>query len=286
MSILDVSQMWSRDNPSWQISDDRKTRTYAAKEAYQILATADTTKEEIYAANGLPKPGMVLSGTVSVFVKKVTAIRVSPILWIADVEYGGEHGPRGPEDSPLNAPPEITWSDVETDEPIDTDADGNAIVTANGEPIYGVTMKVPDPVVTIVRNFRTFNPFSTARYRQSVSSDWFLGFPPGTARLTKYQAQQIYDDRGSYWKITGTIQFRLAVHTTNEFAWHARVRHEGLYEKLADGKIVRAVDRFGEFVTKPVLLKSDGTRENDINNAYWLLFRRYQPLPYRALGLI
>lgn len=286
MSIVSIVQMWSRDSSMATISDDRTIRGYSASTAFQIVTSADATREEVLAAAGLPRVGDVLAGAPAIFVKKVNPIRVSPILWIATVDYGGEFGPAGVTESPLNNPPEINWTDAETDEPIDTDADGNAIVTANGEPIYGVTAKFADPVLNVTRNFRTINLYGIAAYRRSVNSDSFQGWPPGTARLIRYAATKVYDNAGGYWKVSAAIRFRAPIHTTAEQAWFARVRHEGLYEKDANGNIVRAVDRLGEFVQRPVLLKSDGTRENDINSAYWKLFRRYAPLPYSALGLL
>ena len=86
--------------------------------------------------------------------------------------------------------------------------------------------------------------------------------------------------------MTASIRFRYPFNTTPEKAWYARVRHEGFYEKLSDGRIVRAIDDNGEPTTKPVLLKEDGTRETVSENAYWLEFKRYQPLPYNVLGLL
>jgi hypothetical protein len=35
-----------------------------------------------------------------------------------------------------------------------------------------------------------------------------------------------------------------------------------------------------------VLLKADGTRETNPDNAHWLEFQVYRSLPYQGLGLI
>ena len=51
-------------------------------------------------------------------------------------------------------------------------------------------------------------------------------------------------------------------------------------------RIRRAVDGDKEPVQKPVLLKRDGSRETNENNALWMESRLYGALPYNALGLI
>jgi hypothetical protein len=39
-------------------------------------------------------------------------------------------------------------------------------------------------------------------------------------------------------------------------------------------------------MTRPVLLKQDGTVETEKENAFWLEVQRYGSLPYNALGLL
>jgi hypothetical protein len=51
-------------------------------------------------------------------------------------------------------------------------------------------------------------------------------------------------------------------------------------------RIVQAVDSEKQPVASPVLLKWDGSRELNANNARWLETRLYGALPYNALGLI
>lgn len=49
------------------------------------------------------------------------------------------------------------------------------------------------------------------------------------------------------------------------------------------GRVQRAQEN-GEPTVKPVLLKYDGTRETNPNNAVWIEIEKYKPLPYNALG--
>jgi hypothetical protein len=54
-----------------------------------------------------------------------------------------------------------------------------------------------------------------------------------------------------------------------------------------DEVISQAVDpKTKNLSTVPVILKEDGTRETDPENAHWLEFQRYGSLPYAALGLV
>lgn len=290
MPVSSVTSMWSRYSSSLSRSEKKRIRTIT--DAYQIVHTADTDNLDIEFAAGVPRIGDVYPGRLFVYCDSLSFEKASPILTIATVNYKGEIGPTGDQDSPLNKPPEISWSDTETDEPTDEDINGAPIVNVNGEPIDGVTMKIADNIVTIKRNFLTFNPYVTGLYRHSVSSDTFLGYPPGTARLIRYNAKNVnVDDNQTFWEVTASIQFRLGIRTTDDKAWYKRVRNEGFYEVVTDPfstspVIVQATDGNGKPVTRPVLLKVDGTRETNPNNANWLEFQVYRSLPYNALGLI
>lgn len=50
-------------------------------------------------------------------------------------------------------------------------------------------------------------------------------------------------------------------------------------------KLIRAVDEDKEPVTRPVLLKANGQRELNADNAVWLERPTKRPMPYNALGL-
>jgi hypothetical protein len=96
----------------------------------------------------------------------------------------------------------------------------------------------------------------------------------------------IYGGIQEEWTVTARIQFREPfAGTTPEQTWYKRWRHEGLYIK--DGNIVRrATDDTGNDVSRPVLLKVDGTQETNPDNAYFVHSQVYGSLPYSGLGLI
>jgi hypothetical protein len=286
MSIVSVEKGWSRTS-SQGSSSDGKTFSLSFTEGWQVVHSADATELEILNAPGLPQVRDFYPDTFVPCTSVGPVSKLGPIFSIVMIQYDGEVGPNGFDDPPENKLPEYTWSDSTTSEAIDEDWDGNPIVTANDEPIQGVTMDIADQTLTITRNYLLFSPWLTHQYRHSVNSDAFAGYPAGTARLVGFSASNQVSENGSYtyWKVNAKVQFRYPYNTTAEKAWYARVRHEGFYVKV-DGNVVRATDDYGEPTTKPVLLKADGTEETDSDNAHWLEFKRYQPLPYAALGLI
>lgn len=290
MTIYESTKMWSRTSSSATATDNGRGFDISFQEAYQVTHDPGTTMLEIYtsAVGPDPMPAMnsTFPGTASVFYDSASPTLVSPVMTIITYTASGKFGPSGPDDNPLNMPPKIDWTDAETDEPIDVDFDGNPIVTINNEPIEGVTTKIADQVVTIQRNYAAFSPYATAAYRRSVNSDTFLGYPAGTAKMIRFNAKEIRGDGlPAYWDVTASIQFRLPYRTTATKAWHARVLNQGYYIK-SGSNIIRATDSNGEPVVKPVLLKTDGTRETNPANATFLEFKRYGALPYNALGLL
>lgn len=283
MAVDLVTQMWSRKKGGIA-SQDGRTFTYTQSDGFQVTTTADGTLSEIVTHTDIPKVGQSLSGAPFITVKSVTPTRISPIYWIVDVQSSGEAG-SSEEPSPIDNTPTIKASSVESEAEIDEDADGNPIVTTNNEPIYGVKKKIYDLSFSITRNFLAVNDDLANQYLDSVNSDTFLGFPAGRVKMTGYTYDVVFSDALVYYKVTGNFLARTPYNTTAEKAWYARVRHEGFYEKVGS-LIVRAVDDNEEPVTKPVLLAEDGTRVTDPANAFWKEFKRYQTLPYNALGFV
>jgi hypothetical protein len=161
----------------------------------------------------------------------------------------------------------------------------------NNEQIEGLSFDLADTVCVIRRKFVTVNLPSIAQYRHAVNSDTFLGWAPGTAKLVGYSARNKFKfgTGQELWDVTARIQFRKGLMgATDEKAWYKRWRHEGLLVRDAPGSVFtsRGRDHLGQEVTKPVLLKLDGTQEFDPDNAHWFYTKLYDSLPYSALGLV
>lgn len=280
-SVTAVTQMWSRRGGSYT---SERFNTFANNwtitEAYCVVCTVDTDIKTIRSATGVPQHGDAHPTESGTYVESVQPEPVSPILWIVTVGYVGIALDAGDID--------IDWTDTTTSEPIDRDYDGNAILTANGEQIEGLTVEVPDQVVVIRRRFTTINTYAIAAYRRSTNSDEFLGWPPGTARLVGFQARNRFRFGApqELWEVTARIQFRDAfMGATAAQAWYKRWRHEGMYVKV-DGVIQRARDPLGQETSRPVLLKADGTQETNAAAALFNYTKIYGSLAYSGLGLL
>lgn len=282
MSVSDVTKMWSKTGGS--LSSEKLstiTQKWAITEGFQVVCAATDTIDIVVAAVAALYPIGTAHATVSpaAYVKSYTPSQMSPILWVVVVNYEGIVSEDGVD---------VEWTDVTSTEEVDRDWDGNAIVTANNEPVKGLTMDIADQVVTIRRTFMTIDTAGIAQYRRATNSDEFLGWPPGTARLVGFSAKNrfLYSGVNEMWDVTARIQFREPyANTTAEQAWYKRWRHEGFYVNIG-GVIQRATDDMGQEMSRPVLLKEDGTLETDPDAAHFFHTQVYGSLPYSGLGLV
>lgn len=229
MSIESVTQMWSRQTGNVS-TDDNKTFKASFASAYQVVHSAGATRQEILTATGIPQLGDVYPGTSYVYCKQVGDVQpVGPILSIVPVSYSGEIGPNGQDDNPLNKPPDIQWTNAKTSEPIDEDGYGFPICNTNGELVDGISKDISDFVLTVKRNYAAIDIYSINAYLDSVNSDTFAGWPPGTGTLDAFTADSVLDDDVGYWTVSAKIIFRVPYRTTPARAWWARYRNEGFY---------------------------------------------------------
>jgi len=280
MSVINVTKMWSKTGGQGTSEKyDAFATAYSLTEGYQVLAEIGDLTPTIADDPNIPQYGDQHPSGVEAYVRAKDVQQVSPIFWQVILGYVGE---------PFDATVDVEWSDAASTEPIDRDFDGRAIVTANGEPVDGLSMDISDNVVVIRRKFFMVDTFIASQYRYATNSDTFLGWPPGTARLVGYSASNQFKFGAplEMWDVTARIQFRWPfAGATAATAWYKRWRHEGLY--INDGGTVRrATDDQMQEVTKPVLLKTDGTQETNPDNAVFYYTQVYGTLPYSGLGLI
>ncbi len=281
-------EMWSRQSGSAE-SPDGKQRILNMQRAFTVTLAASDPLEVCYQASGLPLVNDPYPGTFFVICRNLSPQRVSPIMAIVTASYSGEIGPGDETSSPVDNEVIVSWRNATTDEAIDQDWNGKAIVTKNNEPIDGITERIADQVATIERNFLTINMYAIRAYLKSSNSDTFLGWPAGTARLMEYNASNVITNGvAGFWKVSATVQFREPYNTTADKAWYKRVRHEGYLVRDAAGETPHIAwdEKTKTPVTKPILLKENGTRETDPDSAFWLEFQTVDSLPYSALGLI
>lgn len=202
----------------------------------------------------------------------------------------------GQEQGPLAQPTQISYFSITSEEAIQDDRANKPIVTKNGEPIEGVTRPISDLGIRLSKNFATFDPASFYLFSDCVNSDTFLGFPPGTLRIASIQAdEQFYNDADGneipFFSVQVEIHARKPYQVPAEKAWFKRVRHEGYYvkESNSSNRVVRALDKEGMPVSKPVLLDDSGlalTIPPDALSveAKWLLFEVFEKVSFASMG--
>lgn len=294
-TVGNAIKMWSRQNSSATLSENFRRMDVTFSEAYQIETSYDASELDVYLAPGLPQASQSYPGFPFVYAERAQLQRVSPVFWIATVDYKGEiggagGGAGGTNPNPLFALPIIKFDDVETEEEIDVDFLGNPIVNTAGERVRGVKALFSDQVLTVTRNFAVFDTYVQAIYRRSVNSDTFQGWPAGTVKLMKLSADNVADANTGYWKVTGVFQFRFPYNTIPARAWYNRRVSMGLKQRQSVGstKLIPTVDGHKQPSTTPQYLDEDGMQiENiDTNPPFWQETQLYGQLPYNALGLI
>lgn len=233
MSIDNVVEMWSRSSGSIETPDFGKSYRANFERAFSVVHSADATQIEIVESVNIAL-GDSFPGAPTVFCTKVGPHqRTGLIHSIVPVSYAGEIASGDPADSAVNKLPEITWSNSKTTEPIDTDGYGFPLTNVNGDLMQGFSKDVSDFTLTVKRNFLSINIYAINEYLDSVNSDTFAGWPPGTAALDTFQAQ--IENPGlptEYAVVSAKIDFRVPYLTTAERAWWLRYRNEGLNERI------------------------------------------------------
>lgn len=289
-------EMWSRGEGE-AASDDGLRRTYTRSRGFTVTLDAGDPLEVAFQAAGLPLVGDSLPGVPLCICRRLRPVQISPILAMVVAQYSGEVGPNSVQGStPIDNPIVVNWASNITDEPIDEDINGRPIVTANNEPIDGLTERFPDAVCTIQRNFANINVLGLEQFLRSRNADTFAPpgtapWPPGTVRFMGYTANQVFGSNQStgYWSVTGEFHCRYPYNTTADRAWWKRVRHEGfIVRETAGGPTFHGEDDGTppNLISRPVLLKEDGTVETDPENAHFLEFETIFALPYADLGFI
>lgn len=289
-ALYEPIEMWSTQTGTIS-SDDGKRKKMSINRCYSIVCEPDDTWVDVVkAAVDLPEVGDAHEELDRLICTKKTPKRVSPVYFLVDMTFEGEIGPDGIESNPLDDPPDVQWTKQDREEEIDEDINNECVQTEAGERYDNISMTICDLVVNVKRNYRYINLPGTYEYLHSVNSDIFLGFAAGIAKLTGFSAKHVIDDTldMGYWEVNATITFRYPWRTQARRAWWKRVKHEGYYEKDAEGKRIRACDDNKEEVVRPIPLDEDGKKLEDPTDRTQVVFKEYQiyqELPYNSLGL-
>lgn len=230
MTVSSVIESWSRRDGGYE-SDDGKTARFTATTAYQVVHDADDSEDTILLASGVPRIRDTFPGKFGVFCTSVKRTAQGVNSSIVTANWLGEVGV-APDDGALSAPVSWVWTNNETSEPVDTDANGLILCNSNGELKEGFTKEVSDFSLTVTRNFAAINTYTISQYLDSVNSDPFGSpdsiWPAGTATLRKFTAQTQQTGASLYYAVTAQIDFRVPYLTIPARAWWYRYRNDGL----------------------------------------------------------
>lgn len=203
------------------------------------------------------------------------AIPKGPMFFHVEVEYAGK-------DSPLLERPDYGWTWVHSTEPVDRDANGDAMANPLGHAYTGISRKFSDLRLTYTRNEASFSPVAMLAYADAVNSDTFWGAKAGLAQVQDISGKRIVDGTGYYWNVTYVIDFR-------KDGWKHRTACQGLYYYKNDDsgkkRVVPAVDANGSPLTTPVKLKANGELLPEGSETVWEEFQLYPRVAFAGLGL-
>jgi len=294
MATYDVQRDIENDSSGSSI-DEEGFITLTASQGYTILLSEATTETSVSvlenaqtATPKLPKQDDTHPENPKLFVNDITMEKLSPIYYTAIVQYASVPFRDGddPSSSPTDLPVEVEWDTIESEEPIDTDRDGNPWeVPYTREPIGGLTTILFDQEGTFTKNVILYSPVVASGWTGRVNSNEWFGFPIGTLRIRKVKAKLAKKGQSPYWVMTIVITSRKPYRTTNAKAWWKRIRCQGFYEVARDG-VVRAVDDDGFDVTQPIPIDANnGQRLPEGQQIQYLEKPEFEELNFDILGL-
>jgi len=190
-------------------------------------------------------------------------------------------------DNPLNRQP-IYWIEhVTYTEDVEKDRDGKPVVnSANQQFNEPVERDVSRMVLTVEKNFSSVQAIINLNraHALTVNAGNFYGAGSGECLCRPIQCSRRQVEEGvQFWTATFRIEF-------NPDTWTKTVLNCGFkhYDNENDKNLVQATDINGIPVCEPVLLKNNGTREDDgveANNTHMLDFELYKSSNFNLLGI-
>jgi len=274
MAHVDTILTWP-GRSGGQETDQTGMRQDTAVEVYSVLFDGAAGITDALGAAGVPAHGAAWSENAALIVCRTRALQVSPLLFDVTVEYAGKT-------SPLLQPVQRSWRNAKTNEPIDRDQAGDAILNPVGEPYTGIRRDYTDAVLVYTRNEATF-PIATALiYQDAVNSDVFLGAAANYAKMLNITGPEVIDG-GSYYRVTYEIQFRADSWRHRELCRGKRYWDGTM--KAGKKRAINVIDDNGDPVSEAVRLKADGTLLPPGDPDVWELIDKYPKLPFAPLAI-
>ena len=289
MPLVDLKQKWSDDESTASRSGTTDSRSSVRSWTATGDSAADTV-EEIRSQSQL-RLGQGLAGDSFATMGNLRCKRLAPMYYELSAVFNAE----GEEaEDPTELPASVSFSFVATEEPIDEDVNGNAIVTDNDEPFDPPLTEVYYDLLIIFKKARlTYDPIQAWEYAGATNSDTYLGFPPGTCVMRPGSATEAEAGDIAYFDTTVEIQVRHpSPQQVAERVWWQRVRHEGFLELDTDGNGPdHAKDSTGNRVSSPVQLihvepdAGDNGKRAAAGDAYFKEFETKRKLPFSVIAM-
>jgi len=204
---------------------------------------------------------------------------VSSCLWKVTVHF--KYVP-----DPLSQPAVISYDFVQSTEPVEQDADGNALLNSADEPFDPPPSdEVYDLVMAVEVNWGSFDALQAAQYINAINSDvFFYGiFSPATVRCTRFSGTPDRVANLEYYKVS--LEF-----AARADGWKRRLLDQGYRIKTGtddDGNTTyqQLKDEDGNLLTQPVLLDGNGERLAAGQPPVYLESNKYKSQPFALFGL-
>lgn len=279
MAVHAVSERFSGKGLGIE-SPDAKTFSQNATRVFDVLVNNLSDNEVVaLTAPGIPQVRDPHPTNAYLRASSVHAQKTAPYRYEVQIGYAA---PGSPGQSPLDQPLSIELDAIVSEEDFDVDANGTAMVTVTGE-AFKPAIKVPvyDTVIRCSKNLPTVDPVFISTYRNTVNSDNWNGFPPGTVRITSFKAQSVSDADQPYWSVSAEFQVRRAAPgSTDAKAWYKRVLAQGYKSKFSTGSPLHI---FGGALVRHD--KTTGVWLRDTEDSQFYEFKIFRSLPFAPLGL-
>ena len=256
-----------------------------------VFKTSTLIRQELQNSGGLPREGSLHPDSGISTVRAVALNDQSPSYRRAVVSYTATPRPSSDTDEdqdPWELPASISFASVSQEVPVDTDADGNAILNpGTDEPVEGITRKINDLSMVITKNLVGINPTNIQGFSNKVNNDTFLDFVAGRCLTGDISANPAVHDGTDYYIVVVPVMVREPYAVPASKTWYHRRMLKGFYHlDTAGGDVVRAVDKEGQYTTTPVLLAANGTRLALGGTPIFEETKLYEETSFGAFGIL
>jgi hypothetical protein len=291
VAVTKVTEDWQPVRLSAGVEDGRAERaflvTFDGTDDVHLLPRLARTAND--GTTRIPLPFETFTGEPWLWVTSIEPEPVGPLAYLVRVYYSTRYRRAGvganpnPLTSPLDDPPDIRWTFLDTEEEVTTDIYGNPICNSAGV-IFAATRPFSDLLLQVRFNRSWYDPLVALKFKNTVNLDWFLGvFPPGVVMCTDYSGESARAAQLMYW--VASLQFRI-----RSAGWRHKFPDRGYREYLgidADGypRFQEIVDEQGTPIAEPVYLDGNGRVKKDGDPIAYREFELFPGAPFGNIGL-